>query len=55
MQPVKAVKQGIQIYFAEIIFGDRAVLAVLGDLACTDAITGFQIVGAKPVGGCFFR
>ena len=55
MQPGKAFQQCPEIHLAQIILGNSGVLAVIGDLAGTDTIAGFQIISTQPVGGGLLR
>src|SRR5699024_1778303 len=51
VEPVEPFQQFLYIESGEVIFGDGAVLPVVGDLAGPDSVAGFQVVGAQPVGG----
>ena len=51
VQPVVAVQQGVQVHAGEVVLGDGAVLAVVGDFRGADAVAGLQIIGAQTVGG----
>ena len=55
MQPVITIQQFIQVDFAEIVFCKGTVFAVISNFARADPIACFQIVGSKPVRGCFLR
>ena len=51
MQPVEAVQQRVQVDAGEVVLGDGAVLAVVGDLGGADAVAGLEVIGAQTVGG----
>ena len=53
MQPIKILKQGVQIDLGQVVLGQCAVHTVVNDLAGADAVAGFQIVGTQAVAGGF--
>ena len=55
MQPGKPVQQGVDIHSGKVKLRDGAVTAVVDHLAGPDAVAGFQIVAAQPVGGGLLR
>ena len=55
MQPVIAAQKLAQVDAGEVVLRDRAVLAVVGDLARADPVTGLQVIGAEAVRRRFLR
>ena len=55
MEPGKAGEQFGNVHLAQVVLGNGGVLPVIGHLAGPDAVAGFQVVGAQPMGGGFLR
>ena len=51
VQPVKALKQLLQIDLGQVVLGQGAVHAVIDDLTGADAVAGLEVIGAQAAAG----